>query len=465
MLPKKNNQDFQGVRVLVVGLGVHGGGVATVKWLMKQGAIVRVADVLGRERLAESIKKLKGLPITYHLGAHQAADFRWAERIVVNPAVSPKLLELVQATKRGIHIDNEASLFVERFPGTIVGVTGTRGKTTTTLLLGSIIKAAHRNTIISGNVREVAMLDYLPKTIAKTIAVLELSSYQLERLPVAGHPVHVGVMTNLKVDHLNRHGSMAEYAQVKYRLFGGQIIGDVAVLNYDDPHCRRLVKKTAAHVLWFGRHVPKTGHVISIRAGWVSERISGKWKNIVPLSAWKLAGDHNVLNLLAAAAAARAMQIAPAKIVQSVRLFRGVPHRQEVVRVYRGHQCINDTAATSPDGTQAALAVFPNGVFIVGGTDKALDMEPLARDIVRRNVQIVTLPGSATEKLIQVLTRLHYRRPMVRTLSMVSAIRAALTVARPSQPIVLSPGAASFGLFIHEFDRGEQFVKCIKALP
>lgn len=464
MSRRKKTTDYCGQRVLLVGLGLHGGGVATVKWLVGQGALVRVADIKNATDLATSLRKLQGIKATYHLGGYQPSDWIWAQRIVLNPGVPPTIPQVKSAVKRGVTIENEASIFIREFAGQTIGITGTRGKTTTTLLLGEILTAAHRRTIISGNVRNVPMLDYLPSTNADTWAVLELSSYQLERLPVSGHPLHVAVMTNLMVDHVNRHGSLATYAQTKYNIFRGQTKSDWKILNRHNPYCRRAEKIGRGRVQWYGKRLPKKIDGVTVQKGWVVEQKNQTTKRLFSLSTWKPAGDHNLENLLAATAAARAMGSSASVIRRSVALFRGVPYRQELIRTYRGHRFINDTAATSPDATLAALLVYPQGIYILGGTDKALDFSSLASMLVKKNVPTVFLPGNATKKIQTLLRKNGYARPLVTVHSMAAAVNTALALAAVKQDIVLSPGAASFGLFMHEFDRGDKFARQVRQL-
>lgn len=463
MLRPTDRQNFRGQRVLLVGLGLHGGGAATARWLLRRGATLRITDRKSATELHQVVSAIPQKHVTFHLGGHRPADFRWAEWIVVNPAVSPKLPELRTAERHGIPVENEASLFVRRFPGRLIGVTGTRGKTTTTLLLGAMLRRAHRRTIISGNVRQVPMLEHLPACDAETWAVLELSSYQLERLPVEGRPFHVAVLTNLLVDHLDRHGSVAAYAALKRRLFVGQGAGDYAVLNATDPWSRRIARRSKAQVRWFGRNLPSKVNGVTISRGWVVEQEGRVRRRLFPLRTWTLPGEHNMMNLLAAVAAARCLRISTTDVRAVAGTFSGAPDRQERIGILHGHPMINDTTATSPDGTLAALAVYPHGLFIVGGTDKSLDFSELARALVRGRTPLVFLPGTATFRLQAALRRAGYHRPFVTVSSMASAIEAAERLAEPKQPIVLSPGAASFGLFLHEFDRGEHFRRVVSA--
>lgn len=455
--------NIRGRRVLLVGLGLHGGGEATVRWLVAQGAQVRVTDRKTKSELSSTIKRLAGLGVRYILGRHRKKDFSWAEMIVQNPGVPVDLPGLRLAAKQGIPVLNEASLFVSIFPGQLIGVTGTRGKTTTTLLLGQIVRRARPATIVSGNLRDHPMLDYLTSRKKYTGAVLELSSFQLEKLPVLGKPFAVAVMTNLKADHLNRHGTMRRYAQTKYNIFRGQSANDYAILNAADNYCRRVPKITPAQVIWYGLGAAKYRRAVFIDRAWVREKNGPRRVRLFPLRDWPLPGGHNQENLLAAVAAARALGIAIRTIAISVRRFKNVPYRQEKIRLWRGHQYVNDTTATSPDGTLAALRVHPRAMFIIGGTDKGLNYRHLTRVMARRRLPFITLPGTATEKIMAALPT--SARTLVHPASMMApAVKLATQHARPGQTIILSPGAASFGLFIHEFDRGDQFTAVVKKL-
>lgn len=458
------DQSFRGQRVLVLGLGLHGGGEATVRWFVKQGAKVRVNDTKSAEQLAPTLKKLGRLPVVLHLGGHRRTDIDWAQVLAVNPGVPYDHPDLRYARQKKKLVVNEATLFIAQAPGTIVGVTGTRGKTTTTYLISAMLKAARRPVIMSGNVRDVAMLDYLDRVKNTTTSVLELSSYQLELLPLIRRSPQVAVYTNLKVDHLSRHGTMQEYGGVKANILRYQSKNDVAILNADNPWTKKAAKLTPGRSVWFSRHAAAGSWSVFLQRGWVVEKKRGSITRLVPLSAWRLPGDHNLENLLAAIAAARAVGLPVPAILKAVRVFTGVPHRQERVRVWKGHEFINDTTATSPDGALAALAVYPTAVFIVGGTDKKLDFRPLAKRMVTQNISAVFLPGNGTDILLGCLRRYRYRAPHVMARSMEEAVHHAIEVAKPKQAIVLSPGAASFGLFVHEFDRGEKFIKAVRSL-
>lgn len=459
-----DRETFRGRRVLVVGLGVHGGGEATVRWLVRHGAKVRVTDRKTKTELIETVNRLKTLSVTWRLGGHRRADFAWAELIVQNPGVPDSLPELAWGRRRGRPILGEANIFFERCSSPILAVTGTRGKTTTTLLLAHILKTARRRVAVSGNVRQVAMLDYLDRLTPKDIAVLELSSFQLERLTGPGRSADVAIMTNLHVDHLNRYATLSAYADAKYSLFRRQTSNDIAVLNAENFWTIRAAAMTAGQVWWFQRRGRRGRQGVTVEKGWLVSYERSRTRRILPERGLPLPGRHQLENTLAAVTAALAWSIRPADIRRAVASFTGLPHRQELVRTWRGRRFINDTTATTPDGTLAALDVFPHAIYILGGADKRLRYGRLAKVLVARRTSISFLPGSATVKLRRALRRAGYRGPMAVSDDLAAALHQAVDLAKPGQAIVLSPAAASFGLFAHEFDRGEQFVRLVKQL-
>lgn len=451
-------------RVLLVGLGLHGGGVGTAKWLLSQRARLRITDRKSAAELAPSLRQLPSKSITYHLGGHTPADFRWADIIVLNPDVNPESDEMKRLIPRGARVENELTLFLPRCPAMTIGITGTRGKTTTTLLITHILKTAGRKAVASGNVRQDPMLAVLPKLKANHVAVLELSSFQLQLLPQIARSPHIAVMTNLSVDHLSRHGTMAVYQQTKAHLFYYQQADDVAILNADNVWTQKIAAHVPGQLRRFTSSKTSAQCQYGVESGWVVERVGPNKKRTVSLAQFSLSGAHQVENLLAAVAATRAAGVTVADIARGVRSFRGVAHRQEQVRTWKGHTFINDTTATSPEGALAALRVFPSALFIVGGTDKQLDFRLMAQHLVRHRISVVFLPGTATKRLCAAMRRAGWKNQLRVTSSMAEAVRTAVQLAKPKQAIVLSPGAASFGLFFHEFDRGEHFIREVKKL-
>ncbi len=454
--------DLTSQKVLVMGLGLNYGGEAAVQWLSRHGAKVKVTDKKTKSQLAPTLRRLRSLHLEYTLGHHHRADIKWADFIVQNPGVPSTAPELQYAQKLGKPIVNEASLFFQHVPGPVIGVTGTRGKTTTTLLIAHILKAAKFPAIAAGNLREVPMLSIIDRLKTKNWAVVELSSFQLENLKNIRQSPHIAVWTNLLVDHLNRYASLSAYAQAKSQIIRYQQKSDFAVLNADSAVVKKMSKLTSAQIIWFSAHGPIGQWSIFLKEGKIFERKGRRTTLLASLKDFPLAGNHQVHNLMAALAAARAANVPLKVFPRAIKTFPGVRDRQELIRTWRGHQWINDTTATTPDGTLAALNVFPSGVFIMGGTDKKLNYRKLTSYLQRQPVPLVLLPGTATEIMRRQLRR--YRAPLFEVDSMTAAVRRAATLAQPGQTIILSPGAASFGLFRHEFDRGDAFRRAVQQL-
>ncbi len=435
------NIKYAGQSVLVMGLGLHGGGVGVARFLASRGAIVTVTDLRSEEELRPSIESLDRLPIEFVLGEHRESDFQRVDLVVKNPAVPDDSPYLATARKAGIPIEMEMGLFFSEWPeNKTIGVTGTRGKTTTASFIHHLLKVHGVDAVLAGNMRvsAVSMLDDLRDD--QTV-VLELSSWQLEGLDQHAISPAVAVVTNVLPDHLDRYGDMSEYAAAKRIIVKYQTAADLAILNREAVHSRSFAAATAAEVRWFSASDPVPG--------WEDAQISG---------------EHNRANLAAGILAASRFQISDETVADAVRSFAGVPYRQELVREAGGIRYVNDSTATTPDATQAALATIQGPiVLIAGGSDKGLSYLELATRIDRlgdRIRRVVLLPGDGTDALASLLpmeSRLHVKH-------MQDAVREARRVARPGDTVLLSPACASFGQFANEFDRGDQFNQAVTKL-
>ncbi len=455
--------DLRGKRVLVLGLGLHGGGVAVARWLARHGARVTVSDSKSRSELRESWRQLTGLPIRYIFGGHPISLLGRCDLIMQNPGVPRELPLLTAAHRRGVPIENEASLFLKLCPSRlVVGVTGSKGKSTTAALLGAMLKRWNKKTVVAGNIRDQVMFDVLDKLTPAAPVVLELSSWHLEVMGAHHQRLPLAVVTNVLPEHLNRYRNMADYARAKANLFRYQRAEDSVVLNYDNPVTRGFAKLAPSRVYWFSvtKSVTRGAYV---QKDAVYFRDGRKRVKLFQLSDLKLAGTHNRANVLAAATAGYLAGVPPAKIRAGVRVFHGLHDRLEWVAEVHGVRYYNDTTATAPVATQAALEAFSgqNVVLIAGGADKSLDYTELARDIRRSVACLVLLPGTATVKLQAALKG--FRRVLLAR-NMPKAVHLASQVVPPRGVVLLSPGAASFGVFKHEFDRGEQFVRAVRRL-
>jgi UDP-N-acetylmuramoylalanine--D-glutamate ligase len=485
--------DLRGKRALVMGLGVHGGGLGVARFLVGQGADVTITDLRGPEILKPSLDALEGLPIRYVLGAHRDDDFRVADLVIRNPGVPRESRYLQIARAHGAAIEMEMTLFFRLCPGPIVGITGTKGKTTTTLLTGAMLRQQYPDTVVAGNLR-VSALEALPRITAGTPVVLELSSWQLEGLGEAQLSPQYACITNISADHLDRYGSIAEYAQAKAQIYVHQGSNGFAIRNIDDRIVAHLAEQALSQDVWFStRDVEQTDPL----AEWYEQIFVAYWRENELI--WKqpaaerellctrldvdLAGEHNLSNIAAAAALAKSFGIEAEHIRKAIREFTGVEHRLEFVRELDGVRYINDTAATAPEAAIAALRSFEQPiVLIAGGADKNLPFDDLARAILQHAKAVVLLNGTATPKLEQALVQADERRTtndeqagasvssfVLRPSSFThgpfddfaAAIAAARRLAEPGDVVLLSPGCASFGMFRNEFHRGEEFRRIV----
>lgn len=443
-----------------MGLGVHGGGLGVARFLADHGAHVTVTDLRGPELLQSSLDALAGYPIRFVLGRHDEADFRSTDLVVRNPGVPRESRFLQIARAAGASIEMEMTLFFRLCPGPILGITGTKGKTTTTLLLAAMVGAQHPDTVVAGNLC-ISALEQLDRIGASTPVVLELSSWQLEGLDEVQLSPRFAAVTNLSPDHLDRYGSMEAYGAAKQTIFRWQAASDTLVLNHDDPIVSGWAAAAPGRVAWFGRRAEADGP-----GTWFDDE--GVWQGnelLLARADIPLAGDHNLANVAAAAGLARAFGITPEHIRAATRAFGGVEHRLEFVREVDGARYINDTAATAPEAAIAALRSFSAPiVLIAGGADKNLPFAGFAAAIAERTKALVLLDGSATPKLQAALAQQAVPPTLGSYGDFGAAIAAARGLAEPGDVVLLAPGCASFGMFRNEFHRGEEFRRIVHAL-
>lgn len=453
-----------------MGLGLHGGGLGVTKWLVKQGANVTVTDLKSAEELKPSLDAVRNLPIQYHLGGHVDADFINASLIVRNPGVPRESRFLQIAREHNVPIEMEMGLFFERLPrggAQTIGITGTKGKTTTTLLVGAMLKNANPMTVVAGNLR-VSALELLDKIDSETPVVLELSSWQLEAFEAHAISPHIAAITNISADHLNRYSSLGEYAEAKAIIFRHQQPTDFTVLNFDNRILTQYGPRVPSKLVWTSakRNLTEGAFLDGSALVW---RWGGERTKIIDVSELRVPGMHNVENALVAIAVASLWGAAPERIANALRDFRGVEHRLELVRELHGVRWINDTTATAPAATIAAIQTFgPTArgvVLFAGGSDKQLDFDEMAQVIVKNVRQVILLQGAATEKIAQALVRAGSNDLIVGTYdNLPSAVERAREIAREGEVVLLSPGCASFGMFANEFERGDKFKALVSQL-
>lgn len=453
--------DFKNKKVLVVGLGLLGGGVATTKWLVRHGANVTVTDLKSRKELYSSIKSLGSAAegVRFVLGRHRAEDFRKNEIVIVNPGVPRESPYLSVAKKAGAKLENEASIFLRFCKNPIVGVTGTRGKTTTANWIYHFLKKKYPGSALTGNSSDNPMLAALDKLDGRSPVVVELSSWHLELLPQSGRAPHIAVITNLYPDHLNRYPSIRSYALAKANIFSNQSENDFLLLNKNNPWTKFFLKlRPKAKIVYF----PAT-------LGLNLEKFK------------KTHGEHNFYNLNVAVLVARHFGVSLQEIRTALKTLPPVKFRQELIVNKKNFKVVNDTTATTPEATIAALKRFAkfsrfnlvNLVLIAGGTDKKLDFKEWARTVKKyvKPEGLFLLNGSATKKMIRSLRKIGYfRRTKPQVFEDLSEIVKRIrnyelgirlgnrSLIHDSLFIILfSPGAASFEKFKNEFDRGRKF--------
>lgn len=472
-----------------MGLGLLGGGAAITKWLAKQGAKITVTDLKTKKELKDSLAKLKGLKIKYVLGRHRETDFKKAGLIIQNPAVPADSKYLKIARESNVPIENEASLFFKiASKDLIIGITGTRGKSTTTALIYQIFKKKYPYALYGGNIKTSLLFEIIDK-IKRDPVVLELSSFQLENLSEAKISPHLAAITNILPDHLNRYKNLNEYIRAKSNIFQFQTQEDFAILNLDNPLTKKIGKEIVSRRYWFSKKYLREQNGAFLSSGWIVFRQNGQETKVLNAKDITLPGVHNLENILAAVAAAMIYQV-PARFIRKAILeFKGVSGRLELIKITKSVKFYNDTTATIPEATIAALVTLgrlkiPAGslpaqadgpaclrrqavggkkiVLICGGTDKNLNFKKLAPQIKKYCKAVILLPGAATVKLQKELKRIGVK--WLETDSMRAAVKRAYQSAKKNDIVLLSPAAASFGLFKNEFDRGEQFVKAVKNL-
>ena len=413
---KKGNL-FNGTKVLVMGLGLHGGGVATTKWLVKHGARVTATDKRTKEVLAPSLRALRGHEVKYVLGEHRHADFKDNDLIIVNPGVPRESEYLAIAKKAGRHIENDVSLFFRYSDNPTIAITGTRGKTTTTLWAATLLQKKFPDVLPSGNTPDNSFLKEFERVAGKGIPVVtEMSSWRLEYLAEGGRAPHVSLITNLYPDHLNRYNGIKDYADAKANIFTLQQSDDFLILNYDSPWTPYFLKKKPKSLLFFisKKALPKSQNGVFPRGTNLIFRFDGIEQKLFSVKRFlAMRGAHNLENLMNAVLAVKLFDPSVVVTERDTLKLPTPKMRQEEVCKKGKLTIVNDSCATSPDGTIAAIERFwklGNVVLITGGTDKELEFTELAK-VIKKHIpldHLILLEGSATDKLIRKFPKLSW---------------------------------------------------------
>ncbi len=451
--------NYQGKRVLVVGMARS--GIAAAQLLHKHGAQVIVNDSKTREQLGDALAPLDALAIEWKLGCPAMECLDGTDVMIISPGIPDTAGFVVEAKKRGVTVLGEMEMAYTLTPGDLVALTGTNGKTTTVSLLGEIFRTAGKTTHVVGNIGYPYSNAGLEAT-ADDMIVCEVSSFQLETVQDF-HP-KAAALLNITEDHLNRHGTMEVYTQMKMRLFENQTEDDVAVFNADDPALAPLVHQVKSRVMLFSRK-HEVGQGAFVREGQVTVRWMGGETVICPANEIYIPGPHNLENALAAVCMAWAMGVNAEHIAHALRTFRGVEHRIEFVRELDGVHYINDSKGTNVDSTIKAVQTMTRPTTIIlGGYDKHCDFTPLVREMLAAPmIRNAVLIGATADQIEATLLREGFAA-ITRAATLDEAVSIARSLTGEGGSVLLSPACASFDMFSDYEARGRIFKEIVQAL-
>ncbi len=445
---------LEGKRVLVVGLART--GVASALFCAGRGAHVTATDEKPEAELPTGMDDLRAAGVTLELGGHNKETFLAQELILQSPGVPAEMECFVAARQAGVAVWSELELAWRFLRGRLIGITGANGKTTTTALVGHILANAGLPTLVGGNIG-TPLISLVDVSSDATLTVAEMSSFQLETI-VALRP-DIAVWLNLTPDHLDRHASFQLYGQAKARIFENQRENDAAILNADDPETPRYAP-TGPRVHWFSRQQRVMSGAF-VREHEIVFRQDGEETVLLRRNDIGLRGEHNVENVLAAAAAAFLAGAPPSAIAEGVRTFAGVEHRLEFVANIGGVEYFNDSKATNVDATLKAIDAFAGNVFIIlGGKDKGGDFTALREPLHRRGKLALTI-GKAAEKIS---AQIAGAVAVEAAETLERAVHLAHAQAKPGDVVLLAPACASFDQFENYEHRGRVFKQVVRGL-
>ncbi|HZS05811.1 MAG TPA: UDP-N-acetylmuramoyl-L-alanine--D-glutamate ligase [Blastocatellia bacterium] len=443
-----------GKNVLVVGAARS--GLAAADFLLARGARVTVNDAKPESELSVAAA-LRGKGVEVVAGSHPTELFEKADLIVASPGVPLALEPFRKAAAAGVEIISEIELAARFLRGRLIGITGSNGKTTTTTLIGELLKNAGLPTLVGGNIG-TPLISLVESSREDDFMVIELSSFQLEAVETLR--LFAAVMLNITPDHLDRYASMGDYAAAKARIFLNQTPEDLAVLNADDERVAAMSSETAAHVVYFSRR-RELEEGIFLRGTDIISRSGGREQALLNRGEIGLRGDHNLENVMSALAVGLACGAALDSQRETIRNFKSVEHRLEFVASVDGVDFYNDSKATNVDAAIKSLEAFPGNLIpIFGGKDKGSDYAPLA-PLVRERCEHVILIGAAADKIAEALGG---AKPLHRAATMPEAVRLGFELSRPGDTVLLAPACASFDMFDNYEHRGRVFKEAVRDL-
>lgn len=446
-------------RAAVVGIGIS--NMALIRYLVARGVRVTACDRTSAEKLGERAADLARLGVPLVAGEGYLEPLADHDLIFLTPGMPKHLPEIEAARRRGAAISGEIGLVLDLCRAPVIGVTGSAGKTTTTTLIGEILRAAGRETYVGGNIGK-PLIEQVEAIPSEAVVVLELSSFQLQ---LVHRSPHIAVVTNVSPNHLDVHATMEEYVEAKKAIFRRQSPADWLVLNADDPTVRAFAAEARSRVVLFSRRADPGGRDAAfVREDRVIWRRGGRETPILFLDEIRLPGLHNQENVLAAVAACFLAGAPLSAVREVVTQFTGVEHRIEPVRVLDGVKWYNDSKATSPAEAVAALTTLPAPiVLIAGGSDKGIPFDPIA-PLVAEKVKTLILMGPTAPKIEDAVRKGGYAGPIRRAADMAEAVALAREAAAPGDTVLLSPACASFDAYRNFEERGRHFKSLVEAL-
>jgi UDP-N-acetylmuramoylalanine--D-glutamate ligase len=457
--------DWNGKNVLILGAARQ--GLALARWLAKHGASVTLSDSRNQTQMEAARDSLAGVPVKWALGGHPVELLEACDVLCLSGGVPTTLPIVKAAIQRGIPLSNDTQVFMQAVPCKTVGITGSAGKTTTTALLGEMARLSMQETpnrsFTGGNIGD-PLINYVDEMKPGDLAILEISSFQLEQMTISPD---VAAILNITPNHLDRHKSMEAYTAAKKRILDFQSAEDAAVLGHDDPGAWSLRHEVKGKLYTFSMQELSEGRDGAyLHEGLLSLRDGNAYLPLMLRERIQLRGEHNVSNLLAAFTIGHTAGLKLDAMLEAAEEFKGVEHRLELVREVNGVRWYNDSMATAPERSMAAIRAFEEPiVLLLGGRDKDLPWEELA-GLVRKRVGNVVLFGEAAGKIEKaILSVTGGAVPnLLRCSNLEQAVGAAAGIAKPGDVVLLSPGGTSFDAFKDFAERGEKFREWVQAL-
>ncbi|MCC6543372.1 MAG: UDP-N-acetylmuramoyl-L-alanine--D-glutamate ligase [Nitrospirae bacterium] len=444
--------DLKGKKTLVVGLGKS--GIAASRLLLSKGAIVTATDSNPAEKLSDEANGLAAVGVNVEAGGHRTESFTSSDLIILSPGVSKKIEPLSMARKQGVRIISEIELACRFIDRPLIAITGSNGKSTTTTLIGEILKACGCTVFVGGNLG-TPLSDYVLSGSMADWIVAEISSFQLET--IEEFRPKISVLLNVSPDHLDRYQSISEYSEAKFRLFENQGKDDAAILNGDEPWSRNVSGRIKCHSVFFSRK-RKIKKGIYTEDGWIISEINGESFRVCEISRLGIKGVHNLENAMASAAAGILAGCDQNSIETALERFTGLEHRLEFVREIHGVKYINDSKGTNVGAVIKSIESFKYPLLLIaGGRDKGSDFSPL-KPLIKERVKRLILIGEARDKIASVVGS-------VTETSFASSLNEAVSIAHreavKGDVVLLSPACASFDMFRNFEDRGKQFKEIV----